>query len=1138
MGQNDSINIPGFTCLSHPRSVRHLRARRNYGGVCVLISDFLKQCFTFSVVDKAYDGILAVKFDCKLSDFCFLLVAMYLPPEQSSWGRDASGFYSHLLGLVYEYESCDNVILAGDLNSKLGSAQDFIPEIDNVNARTILDVTSNRHGKELLDFLIESKMCVCNGRITPQFDNYTYLHSRGKSVIDYIVLPLDMIDSCTEFKVRTVRDLLNMSENIADEDIELQNIPDHSVLTMKLNVPVQIRHTDSIENGQLRRTNMVQHGNNDDIYFKRFHVKKIPDEFLKNATARASTVQLINKMLQVQCNQNDVDQMYDDFCKLYYDEMKKFLRYRNVFPQSAKRLKRRTKPFWTEQLSDLWKTVCEKEKRFTLAQGAQRRRFRQEFVQARQDFDRNYRKAKRNYQNQVIHEIENLSDTNHIEFWNKIKQLGPRKKEEIPLETYDEHGNIISHFPYVLEKWKKDFENLYNFQPQQNEFDDDFYNECLNSGDHVAGFTLENLDGCITLEEIQKVVNHSKNNKSVGLDNLPYEIFKNNQSDKILVKLFNKIFDYGLTPSIWNMAIIKPIPKNSLADPRIPLEYRGISLLSTVYKLFTSVLNNRIVGAAESNDIYADKQNGFRKKRSCEDHLFVLTSIIRNRKKERLPTYVAFVDFEKAFDRIDRQLLFYKLKMFGFGGKVLQSVRSIYSDCKAVLNINGHLTDEFQVKAGVRQGDTLSPTLFGLYINDLAKDLDETGKGIKLQEDLRVSSLLYADDLAILAESESDLQNQLDILEKWCKKWRMRVNVKKTKIVHFRIKSQVKSSFSFTFNQEQVECVNRYKYLGIILDENLDFNCTASVLSNSANRALGGICSKFRKLKGLGFNTMTSLFQTGVVPILDYCSGIWGYQQYSQIDAVQNRAIRFYLGLHRFSPNLAINGDVGWLGSRIRRKINMLRLWNRLLNFVDSRLVKKVFMWDVRKRRSVGSWSSDIFKIMLELNLIHSYENLLPVDLGVAKRQLHENYISAWKNEIIDTPKLRTYCLFKELYETEPYVYKVHNRRERSLLSQFRCGILPLKVETGRYTQVPLEYRLCLLCEENCIEDEMHFFFDCSFYYNLRLNFLEYIMDMYPTFPELNRNEKLKMCMSNCLVKHTAKYITDCVNRRQEALYN
>ncbi len=171
-----------------------------------------------------------------------------------------------------------------------------------------------------------------------------------------------------------------------------------------------------------------------------------------------------------------------------------------------------------------------------------------------------------------------------------------------------------------------------------------------------------------------------------------------------------------------------------------------------------------------------------------------------------------------------------------------------------------------------------------------------------------------------MAESEEDLQTLLNILEKWCKQWHMRVYVKKIKIVHFRTKTQPRTDLNFMFNNEIVECVDKYKYLGIILDEYLDFNITAPVLASSARRALGLIYTKFAKVKVICFSTFTILFHLGVVPILDYCSGIWGYQSFGQIDAIQNRAICFYLGVHTFAPNLAINGDVVWISSSVRRK--------------------------------------------------------------------------------------------------------------------------------------------------------------------------------------------------------------------------
>ncbi len=152
------------------------------------------------------------------------------------------------------------------------------------------------------------------------------------------------------------------------------------------------------------------------------------------------------------------------------------------------------------------------------------------------------------------------------------------------------------------------------------------------------------------------------------------------------------------------------------------------------------------------------------------------------------------------------------------------------------------------------------------------------------------------------------------------------------------------------------------------------------------------------------------------------------------------------------------------------------------------RLTKKVFDWDFNGRRTSGNCNSDIYKVFSSLDI---YENMEEVDFARTKTDIYEIENSNWKNNILTMPKLRTYCTFKENYETEPFVYKVHSRAHRSLLSQFRCGILPLKIESGRYTQIPLEFRLCILCDSNFVEDENHFLFQCHFYHTLRDQFFQ-----------------------------------------------
>ena len=143
-----------------------------------------------------------------------------------------------------------------------------------------------------------------------------------------------------------------------------------------------------------------------------------------------------------------------------------------------------------------------------------------------------------------------------------------------------------------------------------------------------------------------------------------------------------------------------------------------------------------------------DEQNGFRRNRSCLEHIYALYSVINKRKQQKLSTYVCFVD-EKAFDTVQRDCLWYKLISVGIKGKILNAVQSLYTNvqCQCAVKVNDYLSPLFKVSQGVKQKGKLSPTLFSLYINDLANEIKQMNLGVDIDE-LQLSILLYADDVA------------------------------------------------------------------------------------------------------------------------------------------------------------------------------------------------------------------------------------------------------------------------------------------------------------------------------------------------------------------------------------------------------
>ncbi|VDI08605.1 Hypothetical predicted protein [Mytilus galloprovincialis] len=221
-------------------------------------------------------------------------------------------------------------------------------------------------------------------------------------------------------------------------------------------------------------------------------------------------------------------------------------------------------------------------------------------------------------------------------------------------------------------------------------------------------------------------------------------------------------------------------------------------------------------------------------------------------------------------------------------------------------------------------GDNLLPTLFSIFINDLVQEINDLNLGVDLLE-TKLSLLLYADDIALVANSAEDLQCMLNTLHQWCKRWRELINTDKSKCIHFRKPRTKETNFEFTVGKNKLEKVENYKYLGVTFGHNENFITNAENLSKGDGRALWKMIFKIHNSKDFGFYAYEKLYYSCVVPILEYASSVWGYRKFQTIDNIQNRTIRYFLGVHRFAPTLALHGDVRWIPSQFRRWTNMVR---------------------------------------------------------------------------------------------------------------------------------------------------------------------------------------------------------------------
>ena len=179
-------------------------------------------------------------------------------------------------------------------------------------------------------------------------------------------------------------------------------------------------------------------------------------------------------------------------------------------------------------------------------------------------------------------------------------------------------------------------------------------------------------------------------------------------------------------------------------------------------------------------------------------------------------------------------------------------------------------------------------------------------------------------------------------------------------------------------------------------------------------------------------------------------------------------------------------GDVRWVPCNLRHKLSAARLWNRLVSLPTTRITSQVFLWDLSYSSQAGSWAFFVKNLFTEIGLAICFEEIMPCDLELAKQQLHDTYQATWNLERYSKPKLRYYNMFKPDLGQEEYLTLNISKHQRSLFAQFRGGILPLQVEIGRYRNLPLEQRICTLCDKNEVEHEFHLLCHCPIYEDIR----------------------------------------------------
>src|SRR5215469_7400621 len=323
--------------------------------------------------------------------------------------------------------------------------------------------------------------------------------------------------------------------------------------------------------------------------------------------------------------------------------------------------------------------------------------------------------------------------------------------------------------------------------------------------------SANHFDTLITFDELEKVLKLTKNGKTPGQDNINSELYKYAPKDfKLrLLHFLNNIYRQNRIPDEWRNAVITPIFKKG--DRREPQNYRGISILNTCYKIYAKILTIKLQKYSEA--FLSETQNGFRKGRSCTDPTFCLKVLIEKRREFNLETHLLFIDYEKAFDNIERQILFNILQLKRIPDALLKAIVDVYTKNKIMIKFFNKTSKRVEIDKGVRQGCPLSPTLFNIYLDDIiTKWQKQDTSGIKLSKNHHLSTLLFADDQVLIADTEDNLQKAAHKLNRLITEYGLTISIQKTKSMAFKGRDPIRTKI--VIDNKIIQQVKSFKYLG------------------------------------------------------------------------------------------------------------------------------------------------------------------------------------------------------------------------------------------------------------------------------------------------------------------------------------
>ena len=525
------------------------------------------------------------------------------------------------------------------------------------------------------------------------------------------------------------------------------------------------------------------------------------------------------------------------------------------------------------------------------------------------------KKSKQRYFQNSIE--ENKGDPKGI--WKALKQLAKTQKPSIKIaELTDDHGNKYTEPQEISEIMNNFFINILKQVGDNTTQVGEFLHEHVIAEfvsskilDDQAQFSIPE----ITSKDVHEIIDKLSNNKATGCDGISVKLLK--LIAPVFCEPLTKLLNYSIAtntfPTAWKMARVTPLYKDGERDQSN--NYRPISVLSVLSKILEKHVAKSLMNYLVNNNLLYELQSAFREGHSTESALIKLTDQILSNMDQDNVTGVLFIDFKKAFDIVDHQIMLKKLKLYRASESTLQWFKSYLTNRSQFVTIDGKQSRPQFVTHGVPQGSVLGPILFLLFVNDIPLHVSNSNLDI------------FADDTTLSASAQwsnipsmvQDLKKDLDSICNWSINNKMVINTEKTKsmlVTGKRLRKKIPDEhlqMDLALGNTTVSQVESQKLLGVIVDQDLAYEDHIDSLCKQISKRLGLLKHISPYLK----KQQREIYYNGIIkPKLMYGSAVWSCCSKENLDRIlklQKRAARIILSAEKTTPSKTLFNGLNWI---------------------------------------------------------------------------------------------------------------------------------------------------------------------------------------------------------------------------------